>query len=142
MSWQLGHKNSNVTRPVYMQEVKSAERRARRRAKMEARYGDLRDRSANAEQPRGTAEARRVIRVTPSPLSGVRVRRWASSRALPLLSGHYLKEPPFLRHALQRVQAAVGESEPRPGDEVLDGARDEHLAGAGLGEHALADVHR
>ena len=33
VSWQLGHKNSNVTRAVYVQEVKSAERRARRRAR-------------------------------------------------------------------------------------------------------------
>ena len=62
--------------------------------------------------------------------------------ASPCLSGQYLKELPFLRHALQRVQSAVGESEPRSGDEVLDGAREEHLAGARLGEHALADVHR
>ena len=39
VSWQLEHKNSNVTRAVYVQEVESAERRARVRAKMEARYG-------------------------------------------------------------------------------------------------------
>lgn len=30
-----------VTRAVYVQEIKSAERRARRRAKMEARYGPM-----------------------------------------------------------------------------------------------------
>jgi integrase len=41
VSWQLGHKNSNVTRAVYVQEIKDAERRARRRAKMEDRYGSL-----------------------------------------------------------------------------------------------------
>jgi integrase len=41
VSWQLGHRNSNVTRTVYLQEVKSAERTARRRSKMEARYGSL-----------------------------------------------------------------------------------------------------
>lgn len=41
VSWQLGHRNSTVTRTVYVQEVKSAERKARRRANMEARYGDL-----------------------------------------------------------------------------------------------------
>ena len=34
-----GHKSSVVTRSVYVQEIKSAERTARRRAKMEARYG-------------------------------------------------------------------------------------------------------
>jgi len=41
VSWQLGHKSSLVTRAVYVQEVKSAERTARRRARMEARYGDI-----------------------------------------------------------------------------------------------------
>jgi hypothetical protein len=41
VSWQLGHRNSNVTRTVYLQEVKSAERTARRRATMEARYGSM-----------------------------------------------------------------------------------------------------
>jgi integrase len=41
VSWQLGHKSSLVTRAVYVQEVKSAERTARRRARMEARYGSL-----------------------------------------------------------------------------------------------------
>ena len=39
ISWQLGHKNSIITRAVYIQEVKSAERTARRRARMEERYG-------------------------------------------------------------------------------------------------------
>ncbi len=41
VSWQLGHKSSNVTRAVYVQEVKSAERTAHRRARMEARYGSM-----------------------------------------------------------------------------------------------------
>jgi integrase len=41
VSWQLGHKNSTVTRTVYVQEIKNAERRARRRAQMEARYGPV-----------------------------------------------------------------------------------------------------
>lgn len=39
VSWQLGHKNSVVTRSIYVQEIKSAERTAKRRAKMDARYG-------------------------------------------------------------------------------------------------------
>jgi hypothetical protein len=43
VSWQLGHRNSNVTRAVYVQEIKNTERRAQRRAKMEARYGSLLD---------------------------------------------------------------------------------------------------
>jgi integrase len=41
LSWQLGHRNSAVTRIVYSQEIKSAERTARRRARMEAQYGEL-----------------------------------------------------------------------------------------------------
>ena len=41
VSWQLGHKNSVITRAVYVQEVKSAERTARRRRRMEARYGTM-----------------------------------------------------------------------------------------------------
>jgi integrase len=39
VSWQLGHRNSQVTRTV--QEIASAERRARRRAAMEKRYGAM-----------------------------------------------------------------------------------------------------
>jgi len=41
ISWQLGHKSSLVTRAVYVQEVKSAERTARRRARMEAHYAGV-----------------------------------------------------------------------------------------------------
>jgi integrase len=46
ISWQLGHKNSVITRTVYIQEVKSAERTARRRARMEQRYGAMLEASA------------------------------------------------------------------------------------------------
>ncbi|MFL5900335.1 MAG: tyrosine-type recombinase/integrase [Solirubrobacterales bacterium] len=49
VSWQLGHRNSTVTRAVYVQEIKSAERKARRRANMEARYGDLLETAAQDE---------------------------------------------------------------------------------------------
>ena len=66
VSWQLGHKNSNVTRAVYVQEVKSAERRARRRVQIETRYADLLDRVTNASQPPGMSGAGRVIRLTAS----------------------------------------------------------------------------
>jgi len=41
VSFQLGHRNSNVTRAVYIREIKSAERSTERRAKMEARYGSV-----------------------------------------------------------------------------------------------------
>ena len=60
VSWQLGHKSSIVTRAVYVQEVKNAERTARRRARMEARYGSVleaADRSgAQQARNRSTAE--------------------------------------------------------------------------------------
>ncbi|HEX4669242.1 MAG TPA: tyrosine-type recombinase/integrase [Solirubrobacterales bacterium] len=38
-SWLLGHKDSTVTRRVYVAEIASAERTAKRRSKMEARMG-------------------------------------------------------------------------------------------------------
>jgi integrase len=41
VSWMLGHKNSTITRSVYVQEVKIAERRAMLRARMEARHEGL-----------------------------------------------------------------------------------------------------
>lgn len=41
VSWQLGHKNSLITRQVYVQQIKSVERTARRRAELERRYGKL-----------------------------------------------------------------------------------------------------
>ena len=41
VTWQLGHRNSVVTRTVYIQEIKSVERSARRRARLDARYRDL-----------------------------------------------------------------------------------------------------
>ena len=62
VSWQLGHKNSNVTRAVYVQEVKSAERRARRRAQIEARYGavlgEVMRSDSHAVGAEGTAKVR------------------------------------------------------------------------------------
>jgi integrase len=41
VSWQLGHKNSLITRAIYVREIKNAERTARRRARMEERYGKM-----------------------------------------------------------------------------------------------------
>jgi hypothetical protein len=41
VAWQLAHRNSVVTRSVYVQETKSAERGTRRRAQLDARYGSL-----------------------------------------------------------------------------------------------------
>jgi len=39
VSWLLGHKDSTVTRRVYISEIQSAERSAQRRDRMEARMG-------------------------------------------------------------------------------------------------------
>jgi integrase len=41
VSWQLGHRNSVVTRAVYVHELKTAERAARRRARFESDYNKL-----------------------------------------------------------------------------------------------------
>ena len=56
VSWQLGHKSSLVTRAVYVQEIRTAERTARRRARMAARYGSAleavdRSRPPNTKAP-------------------------------------------------------------------------------------------
>jgi integrase len=41
VSWQLGHRDSTVTRKVYVHEIKSVERSHARRAKYEARLGGI-----------------------------------------------------------------------------------------------------
>ena len=54
VSWMLGHRNSNVTRAVYLHEIRDAERVAERRARMEARYGsalEALDRSSGQQPP-------------------------------------------------------------------------------------------
>ena len=55
VSWQLGHKSSNITRVVYVQEVKSAERTARRRARMEAHYAGMLEAAAGPQVEESTA---------------------------------------------------------------------------------------
>jgi integrase len=70
VSWQLGHKSSLVTRAVYVQEVKSAERTARRRARMEARYGpvlEAADGSGGHSLDRSTAEVLDLRRTATGP---------------------------------------------------------------------------
>ncbi len=65
VSWQLGHKNSNVTRAVYVQEIKDAERRARRRAKMEARYGSVLEAvTRNGGQLKATSTSGEVVELS------------------------------------------------------------------------------
>ena len=48
VAWQLGHKSSNTTRMVYVHEIKNAERTARRRAAMAARYGSTLEAAAGS----------------------------------------------------------------------------------------------
>jgi hypothetical protein len=48
VSWLLGHKDSVTTRRIYIRELQTAERRAKRRAKLEARYGSLLEASVEA----------------------------------------------------------------------------------------------
>lgn len=62
VSWQLGHKNSVVTRTIYVQEIKSAERRAKRRSKLEARYESLLEAAdRNGAQQTATATTAEVL---------------------------------------------------------------------------------
>src|SRR6266516_7965744 len=49
-------------------------------------------------------------------------------------------EAPLAGHALQRLGAAILEREAGTGNEILDGLRHEHFAGAGLRGDARADV--
>jgi len=48
---------------------------------------------------------------------------------------------PLAGDTLQRAGATVLETESRPGDQILHGARDKHLAGLSKGSDAGADVH-
>ena len=48
VSWHLGHKNSTVTRAVYIHEIKSAEQSAKRRERMGERYGSVLHMAADA----------------------------------------------------------------------------------------------
>src|SRR5262245_58348562 len=50
------------------------------------------------------------------------------------------EQPPIVGDALELMRTAVGEADPRPGDEILHGARDEHLARAGQGSDARGDM--
>ena len=47
VAWQLGHRNSTVTRAIYIHEIKSAERTSRRRARLDAGYSDLLKRASS-----------------------------------------------------------------------------------------------
>lgn len=70
-AWLLGHKDSTVTARVYVDEVKTAERSSKRRAKLAARMGDAltaaegsTEGSASADQP-GSAATSATSNVVP-----------------------------------------------------------------------------
>ena len=60
VSWQLGHRNTVVTRTVYLQEIRSAERSARRRDQMERRYGSVLEAAGGSDSPQQSAAAARA----------------------------------------------------------------------------------
>lgn len=59
VSWMLGHRNSNVTRAVYLHEIRDVERVAQRRARMEARYGSALEamERSSPQQAKATTDA-------------------------------------------------------------------------------------
>ena len=62
VSWQLGHKNSVVTRSIYVQELRTVERQARRRARMESQYGDALDALEEPATTRRTVKSNAEVR--------------------------------------------------------------------------------
>ena len=56
VSWQLGHRNSNVTRSVYVQEIRDVERTAARREKYEARIGGILETAALSDPHQGDSD--------------------------------------------------------------------------------------
>src|ERR1044072_9823603 len=87
-----------------------------------------------------------VTKAMASRLARAEVRRRRRTRVLTLSrpegSGPSAdaEQAPLARDAAQFARAAVGEVDPRPGHEVLDGARDEHLAGVRCAHHARGAV--
>ena len=70
VSWQLGHKNSVVTRAIYVQEIRTVERQARRRSRMESQYADALtalDSPPPARQPAPTAADVRELAARTKP---------------------------------------------------------------------------
>ncbi len=57
------------------------------------------------------------------------------------ISVFYRKQPPFIRNALEGVRPAFGKPEARSGDQILDGARHEHVARPGQGSHSGRRMH-
>lgn len=69
VSWQLGHKTSLITRAVYIQEIKSAERTARRRARMETRYGSLLEAAGRGREQQAPERSTADVLGLPSKLA-------------------------------------------------------------------------
>jgi integrase len=51
VSWQLGHGNSNVTRAVYLHEIRNAERAAQRRGRLQRDYAEALDAASTSLSP-------------------------------------------------------------------------------------------
>ena len=81
--------------------------------------------------------------MTPDGLTGLfKMRAWGMSAGRKPASvklpsdfrlALYRVKAPLAGDALELVLAAVFEGQPGAGDQILDGARDEHLAGLGIG---------
>lgn len=77
VSWLLGHKDSTVTRRVYVHEIKSYERSMRRRSKMEARMGPTLSNLGSADGsagPNRKRHSRRSQVAQPVEAGGGRIR--------------------------------------------------------------------
>ena len=81
-----------------------------------------------------------VIRVLDLDLAAVVTRAELGGRCL--LSGDNCVKRPGAWDPLELVLASLLKRDVRPSDEILDGARHEHLTRRGRGSDASADVHR
>lgn len=75
----------------------------------------------------GAAERSRTLQAKASH-AGLRRRRAATRAGAPRLLLDDFVQSPFVRQALQSIQASVGEAQAGAGDEVLHRLRDEHAA--------------
>jgi integrase len=67
VSWQLGHKNAVITRSIYVQELRTVERQARRRARMASQYDDALNALEEPATPRRPVKSNANVRPLESP---------------------------------------------------------------------------
>lgn len=77
VSWLLGHKDSTVTRRVYVTEIQSVERSAKRREKMEARMGGTLSSLGSADGGAGPNPKRHARHSKPAEVVELNERRLA-----------------------------------------------------------------